>query len=30
MITESKAALYYPSSVDITSQVIAAYDKAHP
>jgi outer membrane protein len=30
IITEAKAAIYYPASVDITAQVIAAYDKAYP
>ncbi len=30
LITESRAALYFPKSADITNQVIAAYDKTHP
>lgn len=30
LITESRAALYFPKSADITDQVIAAYDKSNP
>ena len=30
MILESHTALYFPKSVDITAQVIAAYDQTHP
>ena len=30
LIVEAKTAIYYPQSADITSRVIAAYDKAHP
>jgi outer membrane protein len=30
LITETRAALYYPKSADITDQVIAAYDKVNP
>jgi len=30
MILEARTALYFPKSIDITSQVIAAYDKSHP
>jgi len=30
LITESRSALYYPQSADITKEVIAAFDKKHP
>lgn len=30
LITESRTALYYPKSADITLEVIAAYDKQYP
>jgi len=30
LITESRSALYYPQSADITGEVIAAFDKKHP
>lgn len=30
LITESRSALYYPQSADVTSEVIAAYDKKFP
>lgn len=30
LIVEAKSAFFYPQSADITSRVIAAYDKAHP
>lgn len=30
LITEARAALYYPKSADITLEVIAAYDKQYP
>jgi outer membrane protein len=30
LITESRTALYYPKSSDITLEVIAAYDKQYP
>ncbi len=30
LITESRSALYFPQSADITNEVIAAYDKKHP
>jgi len=30
LITESRSALYYPQSADITNEVIAAYDKKYP
>ncbi|MCB2185063.1 MAG: OmpH family outer membrane protein [Deltaproteobacteria bacterium] len=30
LITESRTALYFPKSADITAEVIAAYDKKHP
>ena len=30
LITESRSALYYPQSADITGELIAAYDKKHP
>jgi len=30
LVTESRTALYYPQSADITGELIAAYDKKHP
>ena len=30
MILEARTALYYPKSIDVTAQVIAAYDQIHP
>lgn len=30
LVVESRVALFYPKSADITAQVIAAYDKQHP